>query len=88
MAEVDEAPPSSPDSPLAIERLVASVEGLRQDLAAAMRRIEANYELLVREHDSLRRGHIDHEERIVALESAVRGPRKTAASRRKHGSRA
>lgn len=84
-APVPEAPPSEPAAPLAINRLVDSVNALRRELAErdaitsrelrsvldALARMEANYKLLIGEFDSLRRGHIDHEERIARLESST-----------------
>lgn len=96
--ETEEPPPSAPAAPLAIERLVEQVVELRRELAErdavfarelrsvldVLARIEANYKLLLHEHESLRRGHLDHEERIIALESrAFRGSQKTAASVRR-----
>jgi len=71
--------PSIPAGPIAIEHLARSVDALRadikafrEDITSAIKRLEANQQLLVNEHTLLIRQHAAHEERITKLEIRVR----------------
>lgn len=77
------APDSRPETPLAIERLAAAVEGLRSDIAAqgaansrqlisvldAIARFDQTLKLLANEMQTLKRDHLGLAERVAALES-------------------
>lgn len=80
---IPQAPDSRPESPLAIERLAAAVEGLRSDIAAqgaansrqlisvldAIARFDQTLKLLTTELQALKRDHNGLAERVAALES-------------------
>jgi hypothetical protein len=79
----DEAKPSIPAGPLAIERLALAVENLRADIMAqgaasnlklttvldAIARFDATLKTLAYDHQALKRSHVELVERVAALES-------------------